>query len=82
MQRPIIPVRIIWTGPESTEVHLDEDGVMLRFGKGGLEESDVDRLLAIIAVAKAAKASGSYVLKVSEQAVTERFGLEPEEMPF
>jgi hypothetical protein len=51
----LLPIRIEWAGPEGTRVLLDEDGVQLRFANGGLEECDVDRLLEVIAVAKATK---------------------------
>ena len=48
----LTPRFIEWQGPEGFTVRLDEDGVMLRAPKGGLEESDLDRLLDIIAEAK------------------------------
>lgn len=58
--RDLVPVQIIWQGPESTRVVLDEDGVNLRFANGGgLEECDVDRLLAIIREAKLTKRVGT-----------------------
>ena len=49
----ITPRHIIWQGPVGYEVALDEDGVHLRHGAGGLESCDLDRLLSIIAEAKA-----------------------------
>ena len=54
----ITPRRIEWQGPEGFTVILDEDGVMLRAPKGGLEEPDLNRLLAIIAEAKSARDAG------------------------
>ena len=54
----ITPRRIEWQGPEGFTVILDEDGVMLRAPNGGLEEPDLDRLLAIIAEAKRARDAG------------------------
>lgn len=48
----LTPRRIEWQGPEGFTVVLDEDGVMLRAPKGGLEEPDLNRLLEIIAEAK------------------------------
>ena len=52
----VIPDRVEWLGPEGFHVVLDEDGVSLRVGShGGLEERDLDRLLQIIASAKAAR---------------------------
>jgi len=51
----ITPRRIEWQGPEGFTVILDEDGVQLRAPKGGLEEGDLNRLLAIIAEAKRAR---------------------------
>ena len=53
------PRRIEWQGPEGFVVILDEDGVMLRAPKGGLEESDLNRLLDVIAEAKRARDAGS-----------------------
>jgi hypothetical protein len=55
----LVPSSIEWRGPESTKVILDEDGVQLRFTNGGLEEPDLDRLLAVVDAAKLAKANGS-----------------------
>ena len=54
----ITPRRIEWQGPEGFTVILDEDGVMLRAPKGGLEEPDLNRLLTIIAEAKRARDAG------------------------
>ena len=51
----ITPRRIEWQGPEGFTVILDEDGVMLRAPKGGLEEPDLNRLLDVIAEAKRAR---------------------------
>ena len=48
----LTPRFIEWQGPEGFTVRLDEDGVMLRAPKGGLEEPDLNRLLDIIAEAK------------------------------
>ena len=51
----ITPRHIEWQGPEGFTVILDEDGVHLRAPKGGLEESDLNRLLDVIAEAKRAR---------------------------
>lgn len=51
----LTPRFIEWQGPEGFTVRLDEDGVMLRAPKGGLEEPDLNRLLDIIAEAKRAR---------------------------
>ena len=51
----LTPRFIEWQGPEGFTVRLDEDGVMLRAPKGGLEESDLNRLLDVIAEAKRAR---------------------------
>lgn len=51
----IAPTRLEWVGPNGFHVFLDEDQVSLQPGSHGLEEPEIDRLLAIIASAKAAR---------------------------
>ncbi len=43
-----LPFRIIWKGPESSEVWLDEDGASIRWGgAGAMEAPDVHRLIEL-----------------------------------
>ncbi len=43
-----LPFRIIWKGPESSEVWLDEDGASIRWGgAGAMEPADVRRLIEL-----------------------------------
>lgn len=53
------PDMITWVGPEGFSVRLDEDGVCLIPGSRPLEEMELNRLLEIVAAAKAARDSTS-----------------------
>lgn len=59
MTDKITPRRVEWQGPEGFVVVLDEDGVSIRTGGAkGLEEPDLNRLLDVIATAKACRDAG------------------------
>ena len=53
----LIPDRVIWKGPEGSEVLMDEDGIHLLVPKR-LEQPDVAVLLRIIARAKQLRDAG------------------------
>ena len=53
----LIPDRVIWKGPEGSEVVLDEDGIRLLVPKW-LEQADVAGLLRIVARAKQLRDAG------------------------
>ena len=53
----LIPDRVIWKGPEGSEVMMDEDGICLLVPKR-LEQPDVAVLLRIIARAKQLRDTG------------------------
>ena len=57
----LIPDRVIWKGPEGSEVLMDEDGIHLLVPKR-LEQPDVAVLLRIIARAKQLRDAGGSLI--------------------
>jgi len=51
------PGKLEWPAPSGLTVRLDDDGVTITWnGSGGIEEPEIEKLLAVIAAARAAKA--------------------------
>ena len=53
----LTPDRVVWNGPEGSEVVMDEDGIRLR-ATNWLEEPDLNRLMQILKRAKQLRDTG------------------------